>query len=331
MERIAKLKRNIHFVALVALLFLLPTFIESNFYLHIMIMTALNIVLAASLWLILRSGQLSIGHAAFMAIGAYTSALLTMRIGLSFWLSMPLAGALAAVIALVIGYPSLRLRGLFFAIVTFAFAEIVRVVFNSFGRGLFGGASGISGIPRPSLFAIEISSKVEYYYLIILLMLLTLIVLHRINGSRIGMILVAISQADALAESIGINIMKYKILAFVTGSFFAGVAGSFFAHYITHISPELFTFWVSVYVLIYVIVGGTGSIAGPIVGACALSFFHESFRTFGDYEPIVFGVSLMIVVLFLPEGFIGLPSRIWAFAREAAKKGRYQICQPPSR
>jgi branched-chain amino acid transport system permease protein len=303
------LTRQLQLAALVLLLFLVPLFVTSNFYLHMLIMTAVNIIMATSLWLILRSGQLSIGHAAFMAIGAYTSALLTMRAGLPFPLAMPLAGVMAAVIAVLVGYPSLRLKGLFFALVTFAFAEIVRIVFKSFGGDLFGGASGISAIPHPSFFGIELASRTSYYYLALPLMLLTILVIYRIDKSRIGMNLVAISQADALAESLGINIMKYKVVAFVIGSFFAGVAGSFFAHYLRHISPESFTFWFSVYALIYVVVGGLGSIAGPIVGACTLSVFSESFRTFGDYEPIVFGVALILVVMFLREGVVSLPQR----------------------
>lgn len=314
--------KHLGLAALLILLFLLPLFVTSNFYLHVLIMTAVNIIMATSLWLILRSGQLSIGHAAFMAIGAYTSALLTMRVGLSFWLAMPLAGAMAAIIAVLVGYPSLRLKGLFFALVTFAFAEIVRIIFNSFGRDLFGGASGISAIPRPSLFSVDFSSRISYYYLILLLMLLTILVIHRINKSRIGMTLLAISQADVLAESLGINIMRYKVLAFVIGSFFAGVAGSFFAHYFTHVSPELFTFWVSVDVLIYVVVGGLGSIVGPIVGACTLSMFSESFRTFGDYEPIVFGVALILVVMFLRGGIVSLPERISLLVRRVAERLR---------
>jgi len=313
------LTRQLQLAALVLLLFLVPLFLTSNFYLHMFIMTAVNIIMATSLWLILRSGQLSIGHAAFMAIGAYTSALLTMRAGLPFPMAMPLAGIMAAVIAVLIGYPTLRLKGLFFALVTFAFAEIVRSIFNSFGKDLFGGPSGISAIPHPSFFGIELATRASYYYLVLPLMLLTILVVYRIDKSRIGMNLVAISQADSLAESLGINIMKYKIVAFVIGSFFAGVAGSFFAHYLRHISPESFTFWLSVYVLIYVVVGGLGSIMGPIIGACTLSLFSESFRTFGNYEPIVFGVALILVVMFLREGVVSLPGRLLPLTQRAGE------------
>jgi branched-chain amino acid transport system permease protein len=307
---------------IIVFLFLLPLFIKSGFYMHILIMTAVNVILAVSLWLIIRAGQLSIGHAAFMAIGAYTSALLAKRIGLSFWLALPTAGTVAGIAALLIGYPTLRLKGLYFAITTFAFAEILRTVLNSFGTGLFGGPSGISGIPHPSLFTIDFSSRIPYYYLVLALALLTILVVQRINSSRIGMILSAISQADSLAESVGINIMRYKVFAFVIGGFFAGVAGSFFAHYFTYISPEHFTFWISVYVVIYVVVGGSAIIAGPILGACALSFFHESFRTFGSYEPIVFGSALILVLLFLPGGLVSLPRQLLLLAERVVKQVR---------
>lgn len=293
---------------LVLLLFLLPLFVHSSFYLHMLIMTAVNVIMATSLWLILRSGQLSIGHAAFMAIGAYASTLLVMRADVAFWLALPLAGLIAAVVAVLVGYPSLRLKGLFFALVTFAFAEIVRVVFNSFGKGLFGGASGISGIPHPNMFGIDIVSRTSYYYLVLPLMLFTIVAIHRIDKSRIGMTLVAIGNADVLAESLGVNIMRYKVFAFVIGSFFAGVAGAFFASYLRHISPESFTFWLSVYVLIYVVVGGSGTIAGPIVGACTLSAFSEGFRSFGDYEPIVYGIALIAVSCFSLPASLACPA-----------------------
>lgn len=156
--------------------------------------------------------------------------------------------------------------------------------------------------------------------MILLLMLFTILVIQRINRSRMGMILTSISQAENVAESIGINVKRYKVLAFVTGSFFAGIGGSFFAHYFTHISPELFIFWVSVNFLVFVVVGGQGSIWGPIIGACTLSFFSESFRTFGDYEPMVFGIALIAVVMFLRQGIVSLPERVLTLIRKTAER-----------
>jgi branched-chain amino acid transport system permease protein len=316
------LRLRLGVVALVIALLLLPLFVRNNFHLHVLIMTAVYVIMATSLWLILRSGQLSIGHAAFQAIGAYAAALLVMRVDLPFWLALPLAGLVAAIVAVIIGYPSLRLKGLFFALVTFAFAEILRVALNSFGKGIFGGASGISGIPHPDFFGIELTTKTSYYYLALGLMLVTVFVLYRIYKSRIGMTLVAISSADALAESLGVNTMRHKVFAFAVCSFFAGVAGAFYATYIRHVSPESFTFWHSVYALVYVVVGGQGTILGPMVGACALSAFSEGFRTFGDYQPIVYGTALVVVVLFLPAGLISLPSRLRSLATSLGSRLR---------
>jgi branched-chain amino acid transport system permease protein len=302
--------KRIGVVILLLFMILLPIIVRDGFYRHLMITTFINIILAMSLWLILRTGQLSIGHVALMAIGAYTSTLLTMRLGLSFWVGLSAGGVMSAAIALVIGYLTLRLKGLYFALVTFALAEVVRIVFNSIAPSLFGGPQGITGIPKPSIFGVQFASFLPFYYLIVVLMILAFLVVARIDKSRIGMIFSAINQADNLAESVGINIMKYKVMAFVVGSFIAGVAGSFFAHYFSYISADHFTFWTSVYVLIYVVVGGSGVILGPIIGACALTIASQGFRGLGDYEPVVFGSALILILLFLPDGLASLPGRL---------------------
>ncbi len=297
-------------VVLLLVMILLPVIVRDGFYRHLIITTFINITLAVSLWLILRTGQLSIGHVALMAVGAYTSTLLTMRLGLSFWFGLLAGGMMSAAIASVIGYLTLRLKGLYFALVTFALAEVVRIVFNSVAPSLFGGPLGITGIPKPSIFGWEFTSYFPFYYLIALIMIIGILVVARIDKSRIGMIFSAISQADSLAESVGINIMKYKVMAFVIGAFIAGVAGSFFAHYFSYISAEHFTFWISVYVLIYVVVGGAGIVIGPIIGACALTIATQGFRGLGDYEPVMFGSALILVLLFLPDGLASLPGRL---------------------
>jgi branched-chain amino acid transport system permease protein len=291
--------KRIEVVILLLFMILLPIIVRDGFYRHLMITTFINIILAMSLWLILRTGQLSIGHVALMAIGAYTSTLLTMRLGLSFWVGLSAGGVMSAAIALVIGYLTLRLKGLYFALVTFALAEVVRIVFNSIAPSLFGGPQGITGIPKPSIFGVQFASFLPFYYLIVVLMILAFLVVARIDKSRIGMIFSAINQADNLAESVGINIMKYKVMAFVVGSFIAGVVGSFFAHYFSYISADHFTFWTSVYVLIYVVVGGSG-----------LTIASQGFRGLGDYEPVVFGSALILILLFLPDGLASLPGRL---------------------
>lgn len=302
--------KAIGLVILILVLGVLPWIVRDGFYRHLVITTLINITLAMSLWLILRTGQLSIGHVALMAIGAYTSTLLTMRLDLSFWLGLLAGGLMSAAVALVIGYLTLRLKGLYFSLVTFALAEVVRIIFNSVAPGLFGGPEGITGIPKPSVFGYEFASFTPFYYLILVIVVLAILIVARVDRSRIGMIFSAISQADSLAESVGINIMKYKVMAFVLGSFMAGVAGSFFAHYFSYISAEHFTFWISVYVLIYVVVGGSAVIIGPVIGACALTIASQGFRSLGDYEPVVFGAALVLVLLFLPDGLASLPERL---------------------
>lgn len=306
----SKAARCVGLVILLMIVILLPIIVRDGFYRHLIITTFINVTLAVSLWLILKTGQLSIGHVALMAIGAYTSTLLTMRLGLSFWFGLLAGGVMSAAIASIIGYLTLRLKGLYFALVTFALAEVARIVFNSVAPSLFGGPLGITGIPKPSIFGWEFASYLPFYYLIAVIMIVGILVVARIDKSRIGMVFSAISQADNLAESVGINIMKYKVMAFVIGAFIAGVCGSFFAHYFSYISAEHFTFWISVYVLIYVVVGGSAVVVGPIIGACALTIATEGFRGLGDYEPVMFGAALILILLFLPAGLASLPTRL---------------------
>jgi branched-chain amino acid transport system permease protein len=290
----------------------LPLFTRDPFILNIFITTG---IWAVSVWgvrLIMSTGQMTLGHAAYMAVGAYASTLLVMKAGLSFWLALPLAGLISALVALLIGLPTLRIKGVYFSIITFAFAEIIRLIIVNWPSFL-GGSGGIPGIPSPSpLFSVSFTSRVALYYLIFFLSLGTYLVMSAIEKSRIGKIFAAIHEGDDLAQSIGINLMKYKLIAFCLGCFFAGLSGSFYAHYYNFASPEFFTIWQSVYCLLFVIVGGVGHVFGPLLGSFFMTLVPELLRKTKEYEPVVYAVILILVMFVLPGGLMTLPARVRA-------------------
>lgn len=293
------------------ILAIFPIFTQDPYVLNILITTGIWTIAAWGVRLIMSTGQLTLGHAAYMAIGAYTSALLVMKVGLSFWVAFPLAGVISTLVALLIGYLTLRIKGVYFAIITFAFAEIIRLIIIHWPN-LLGGYGGLANIPAPHPFlTIRFSSRLPYYYLLLALILITYLVMVRIDQSRLGKIFSSIHESDTLAESIGINIMKYKIMAFCIGCFFAGLSGSFYAHYFNFTSPEFFTIWQSIYCLIFVLVGGAGSVFGPLVGSFFLTLIPEILRVAKEYEPIIYAIILILVMFLLPGGLISLPARLW--------------------
>lgn len=262
----------------------------------------------------MSTGQCSFAHAAFWGIGAYASALFTMKIGLSFWISLPLAGIIAAVFAIPIGLICLRLKGPYFFIITLAFGQIILLTEKSW-VSLTGGTNGISGVPAPNAisiagFTIQFLSKASFLYLIMFLMLITLFVMYRLERSRFGMTCEAIRETDALAETVGIDILRYKMMAFVAACFFAGIAGGFYAHYLAYVAPDYFSSAQSLNLLIYMMVGGVSSATGAILGTTIVTIVHEVFRPIALYEPIVFGFILIMVLMFVPGGLLSLLKKI---------------------
>jgi len=304
----AKVKLG-HLIVLIVLL-TLPVATRDPYFLNLFITVG---IWTTSVWgvrLIMSTGQLTLGHAAYMAVGAYASTLLTMKAGLSFWLAFPLAGMISSLIALLIGYPILRIKGVYFSIITFAFAEIIRLIIVHW-PDVLGGYGGIPNIPPPQpIFSIRFTSRVPFYYLILAISLSTYLFMVRIEKSRLGRIFSSIHESDTLAESIGINIMKYKMIAFGLGCFFAGLSGSFYAHYFNFTSPEFFTIWQSIYCLIFVIVGGVGSVFGPFLGSLFMTLVPEFLRVAKEYEPVVYAIILILIMFLLPGGLVTLPDRL---------------------
>jgi branched-chain amino acid transport system permease protein len=304
----AKVKLG-HLIVLIVLL-TLPVATRDPYFLNLFITVG---IWTTSVWgvrLIMSTGQLTLGHAAYMAVGAYASTLLTMKAGLSFWLAFPLAGMISSLIALLIGYPILRIKGVYFSIITFAFAEIIRLIIVHW-PDVLGGYGGIPNIPPPQpIFSIRFTSRVPFYYLILAISLATYLFMVRIEKSRLGRIFSSIHESDTLAESIGINVMKYKMIAFCLGCFFAGLSGSFYAHYFNFTSPEFFTIWQSIYCLIFVIVGGVGSVLGPFLGSLFMTLVPEFLRVAKEYEPVVYAIILILIMFLLPGGLVTLPDRL---------------------
>ena len=279
-----------------------------DYYIHVFALVLINIILAASLRPSLNCGQLNIGHSAFMCVGAYTSALLAKHYALPFELTLLAGALLATVVGLIVGYPALRLRGVYFAMVTVAFVEVIRLI-AAIWVPLTRGNSGLSGIPKPSLLGITLVSKSSQYYLALGLTALTLFILWRLERSRLGLTWRSIGLADNLAQSLGVNIAAHKLLAFAVGCFFAGVAGAFYAHFIRFLFPPEFGFLVATNILVYNFVGGRGHFVGPIVGATFLSLLSEPFRG-SAYETIFFSIAMLLTILFLPGGLITLPGKL---------------------
>ena len=290
-------------VLLVAVALLgLPAVTTDPYWLHVLIMSALNVSLALSLRVLWNVGVLSCGHAALMGVGAYASALLATRAGANPWFGLLVGAAAAAAVAVGLGYLSLRLRGIYFVLVTFAFNEVFFLVMNRW-RDVTGGPSGIVGIPHlPGL----PPGRVPYYYLGLGLLGLTIVVLHRVERSHVGRIWFAIRDADLRAQCVGINTVFYRVLAFVTSAVFAGAWGAFYAHYQRVVAPTDFTIWQSVYVQLYMIVGGAAVFAGPILGGAGLTIFTELIRATGPLVSVIYGLLLMSVMLFLPGGLVSL-------------------------
>ena len=305
---IASITRSVSFPLIYALitvlLIVLPLFLN-DYYLDIMTLTSMYVVLALGLNIVVgQAGLLNLGYVAFYAIGAYTYAILSTTYGFSFWPGLVAGGLVAAVFAVLLGMPTLRLRGDYFAIVTLGLGEITRIVLNNWDS-MTGGPNGISNIGRPVIAGYEFHNTLDFYYLILALVIITIFAMHRLISSRIGRAWIAIREDEIAAEAMGVNTYRMKLLAFVLASAWAGIVGVFFSAKMAFVSPESFTFFESVLILCMVVLGGMGSIPGIILGALLLITLPEIFRDFQDYRMLAFGVALVLMMVFRPKGLLG--------------------------
>jgi branched-chain amino acid transport system permease protein len=257
--------------------------------------------------MIMRMGYLSFGHAAYAGIGAYTSAILSTAMGVPPALSVVIAGVVSAVIGYIIGTFTLKLRGVYFSITVFAFAEVMRTIWLAFDKP-FGGPQGIANIPKLSLLGYRISSHLSFYYLILSVSALLIVFLYRLDRSHFGFTCLGLQTGDSelLAKSVGINTNYYKNLSFAFSCMICGITGGLYSHYMNFISPFVFTIFFSNDLIVYNMVGGTGSILGPIIGAGSLTVASELLIAAGYYRTVVFGILLIIVIVAIPGGIVSL-------------------------
>lgn len=279
------------------------------FILHLAVLTALNVLVVNGLALICRSGQLSLGHAAFMAIGAYGAILTAQYFGLSFLISSILGVLVTAVLTGILGWIILRLRGVYFVLVTFAFGELVRLFLLDMSA-ITGGANGISGLPAAKLFGFVFDTRDSFYLLALFAAGLSTWLMWHLFNRPLGHAFDAVEANPALAESTGLNVRRLQIFAFVIGCSLAAIGGILNATYIGYISPESFNTAISISLIIMVVIGGRGSVWGPLVGAIILTPLPELFRGAVQTQHILYGAALILILRFLPGGLVSLPERI---------------------
>jgi branched-chain amino acid transport system permease protein len=303
------LKTSRFFWVILALLILLPFFLPKA-YLHLGVIIGVHAILALSLGMVVGFvGQLSLCHAGFYGIGAYTSALLTFA-HWPFWLALPAAGAISGVFGLLIGLPSLKTRGTYFAITTLSFGVIMSIVMNNW-ISLTNGPDGLSGLVLPDPIplwgktSISFNTPRNYYFLVGIFLLFTIFVFRRLLDSRVGRAFSGVRDNEVLAECLGIQALRYKLTAFIIGAIFAGLAGSLYAHYLRYICPRDFSFAESFDLLVMVVVGGAQTILGPIVGALFILALPKFFGFEPVYGRVAFGIILIIVMIYMPRGIVG--------------------------
>ncbi|MDS1004659.1 branched-chain amino acid ABC transporter permease [Clostridium sporogenes] len=300
---------KIIFLIILAILFIVPFMITNQYILHIIITILLYSILSMSLNFVSgNAGQISVGHAAFYGIGAYTTSILMINAHLSFITAMLLGGLLAGICGIFLGIPSLRVKGNYLCIITLGFGEIVKLILLNWDK-VTGGPMGISSIPNPEFLNIFKDKNLGFYYLILFLFVIFFVILYKLTYSNYGLLMLAVRENEIAATSLGVNITSIKFFAFIISSFIAGIAGGFYATYVSFISPESFMFKESITILAMVIIGGKGNIVGSIIGAIVLAIIPEFLREFNDYRMLFYGLGLVLMIVFRPDGIYGLKYR----------------------
>lgn len=289
----------------------LPWLLQSGYYLQLFILSGINIILALGLNIVLGfTGQLALGHAALFGIGAYFSALVVMRLGISFWIALPASALVGAVAGAAVGACALRLKGHYLAIATAGFGIIIYQVMLNW-VSLTKGAAALGDIPPPNpivipgVVTINFDTRTSMYFLVLAVTVMAIIICARIRYSRIGDAFLAIREDEVAAEVMGVHTLRYKLLAFVLSAAFSSVAGSLYAHYTSIIAPEMFHLFESVTSLLMVVSGGLGSIVGVIVSAIFFTVVPELMRDLQDYRMVTYGALLVIIMIFMPDGLAG--------------------------
>ena len=297
-------------------------FVFSIYQTNIMTAALMYVVLGLGLNIVVgQAGLLNLGYVAFYAAGAYTYALLYYHFGVGFWVALPLGALAATFLGILLALPVLRLRGDYLAIVTLGFGEITRITLENWNEFSLG-PSGISGIPRPGFFGMEMNiqeATIYLYFLMIILCIITIFIVNRLQNSRIGRALIALREDEIACQAMGIDKTRVKLTAFALGSTWAGLVGVIFAAKTTFVNPASFTFLESAMILSIVVLGGMGSITGIIIGALILILLPEYLRAFSDYRMLLFGIIMVIMMIFRPQGIVSGIRRTYEFHLEGSE------------
>lgn len=297
------------FLLLLALLAAAPFVVLSPFLTHIGVMIGIYTTLALSMNLMLRIGQISFAHGAFMGLGAYGSALLMMRLDLPFAISFFSAALGVTLLAGLVGLVFLRIRGVYFVLLTFAFGEIIVLTFVEW-VSLFGGSGGLPGVPSPSLLGYTIDSRIGFYLLSLALVAFAYASVRAIYRTELGAVITSLDENEALTRSLGIDSRRYRLLTFCFSAFLAGLAGALYGHYLTLVTPEDYGFWVPVNLVMMNVIGGIAHPIGSVLGALLLVPLPELLRDAKQYQMLLYGIVLILFLLFMPDGVHGLIGKL---------------------
>lgn len=318
---------KLRFAALVVILLVVIPIIlgRSPYYITVLTNAAVLAFISLGVWVTFSIGRMNLAQGAFALVGGYVTAILSTRYGVSFWLCLPLSGLASAILGALVGWPVLRLKGVYFAMITLSLTEAIRLLALN-GGVVTKGATGIVSIPRPGaigLFGLTIvpefngADPLPFYFLASALLLLGIVGVWRLSTSRLGWVFRSLRQNEDLATSIGINVAKYRVIAFAICCFMGGIGGAFFAAYHQNIYPATYTIADSVNFMLYCFLGGLGYILGPVVGAFLLVIAFELLHAVQDYQTLIYGILMIACMLWLPNGILSLAVR-----REAKQKAR---------
>jgi branched-chain amino acid transport system permease protein len=318
-------------LALLAILLVIPVFVKNSGTLGILCRILMFSILASSLNSINGySGQTCIGHAGFYCIGAYTEAILATKFGISFWLLLPVAGIITAAASLLIALPTMRMRGIYLSIVTLGFSEIVRLIALNW-ESVTGGPMGIKNIPIPMFFGFEVKGPRHFYYIYLGILILFLFCTNRVIKSRVGRSWISIREDQLAARSLGVETTFYKSINFMYGAFWAGIAGAIYAPYARYIDSASFGLDTGWNIFSMVVIGGQGTLVGPIVGSSIINILTEILRPIGNWRMVAYAVLVILMMWLRPQGLAGASDSILAGNRrlEARSKmpvGKKEVC-----
>jgi branched-chain amino acid transport system permease protein len=319
--------KNVVLLLLLLLALLAPVIVKNPFYFHLITLSYIWCMLASSLNICMGyTGLVSVAQGSFFGIGAYAVSLFVIKGGMNYWFALPLSLGIVIIISIGIGLIALRTRGPYFVIFTLCVCLIVTVVIEHWysltegNRGLY--IPTINPINIPGIGKLSFTSAMSQYYLILFFLLFTLFIMRLIIYSRVGRAFEAVRLNEILADALGINITVTKMFAFSLGAFFAGIGGVLYPPYISYLNPADSSFWISFNAILYVVVGGSGTLMGPLIGAISMTIIPELLRFLAEFRLLFYGLVLIIVVIFLPKGLVSLPSLLKTKVIASTRKER---------